>query len=247
MSHGLSCRYVRSTLSRRVDCRWIAAVGLAILALAIPAAQAAPIEYHYGGVITSADAGTSITPGTRFDGTFTYDPQTNPRGFGFENYTSYEFGTSSNWPALPAPDTSAMSLWVGNDSKYARQGGLNLSVNDVGVNNPTDPYPRTILDIHSYDTDHKLNIDLVLSNPNRGVFGSLDIPTSINLGDFPNATISVTARDTKDPTTYLNFQGTIDTLNPVNMVTTPEPAAIAMWLGLAASALAFQARSRRSV
>lgn len=225
--------------------RWIATAGptVAALTLPLPAARAAPIEFHYGGVITSADAGTGVTPGERFDGTFTYDPQTNPLAMVIENANFYTFGTSGNWPAAVPPDTSAMSLSIGDASMYSWQGSLGVGVSDVGINNPFNPNPHTGLNIHSYDINHHINVDIDLTNPNRGVFGSLAIPTAINLADFSTATVSVTGWGAT-PGTYLNYQGTIDTLTRVNLTTTPEPASVALWLGLGVAAWAVKARSR---
>jgi hypothetical protein len=126
---------------------------------------------------------------------------------------------------------------------FSRRGSLDVGVSEISNNHPFNPYPHTFLNIHSYDIDHKVNINLDLTNPSRGVLGSLDVPTTINLADFPQATISVTGWGAT-PGTYLNYQGTIDTLTKVEQATTPEPASVALWLGLGVAAWAVKARSQ---
>lgn len=224
-------------------CRWIAAAGLALFSLLPPTARAAPIEFHYGGVITSADDGTGVTPGTRFDGTFTYDPQTIPLAMVIEDANFYTFGTSGTWlTASPPPDTSAINLSVGDKSMFSRQGGLGVGVSEIQDNHPFNPYPHTNLNINSHDLVHNVTINLDLINPDRGVLGSLDLPATINLADFPQATLTVTGWGAT-PGTSLSYRGTIDTLAKVEQATTPEPASVALWLGLAAAAWVVKARS----
>lgn len=204
---------------------------LVLFLLTTHVVYASPLEFHYSGVITSSDADTGVAPNSRFDGTFTYDPSTNPQYMMIENAHFYTFGTSLDSSALPTPDTSAISLSLDNKSLFSRSGGLAISLGEVDAGDKYNPYPHTTLQVHSYDTDHSLNIDVTFVNPSRGVFGSLDIPTAISLSDFPTATITVTQRDAASGA-YLEYQGTIDTLNQVVIVTTLEPAGIALWLGL---------------
>lgn len=216
----------------------------------LPAAGAAPITFYYGGAITQADAGTGAAPGDRFNGTFTYDPQAAPFYMTVENGRFYSFGESSPGarPTTPPPDASAASLTIGGGPTYSRQGGLALSVYEVdsggrAVLIPSDgaapvPYARSVFEINTSD-----GLRLSLVNPNRVVFGSLDVPTAINLADFPEATIGRAWWDA-DSQTRLGYRGTIDELRRVEQHAIPEPAAVALWLGLGAAGWAVGARAR---
>jgi hypothetical protein len=237
--------YRRANLprSRRIDCRWIAAAGLAIfVAVVMPAARAAPIEFHYGGVITSADDGTGITPGERFEGAFTYDPQINPNFMSTDSGSTdsgrfYWFAQPVGWPGSPPPDTSALSLSIGGRLVFSQQGGLDLGVTDVGVNDPLNLHPYSSIWIISTEVDTNRILSLRLAG---GQPGALDIPTGINLADFTDSSISGAQWGSTDGTSP-TYQGTIDTLV---RVTTPEPASVALWLGLGIAAWAVKARSR---
>ena len=65
-------------------------IGLfAFLALTANAVgHAALMRYEYGGTITSADPSTGITRGSRFSGTFTYDPAGSPSAMMIEGQTT---------------------------------------------------------------------------------------------------------------------------------------------------------------
>ena len=88
----------------------------AVLALTANAVgHAALMRYEYGGTITSADPSTGITPGSRFSGTFTYDPAGSPSAMMIEGQTTSYYGLLSFPPARrpmdPAsPSRSATSL-----------------------------------------------------------------------------------------------------------------------------------------
>jgi hypothetical protein len=227
--------------------RPFAAAGLAVTIVILSASttQAAPIEFHYSGTITSADAGTGIAVGSHFDGTFTYDPQTDPQTMFIENARNYAFGQPNHMPTAAPPDTSAASLWIGGSSIFSHQGGLSMQVQEVGRGDPYNPNPQTNLNITSYDPNSRMSVGVLLGNPGRGVLGSLDVPTSINFADFPVSTITISHWDPVQKV-VLYDRGTIDSLTQVGVTTVPEPASVALWLGFAASAWAVRARSRRT-
>ncbi len=225
--------------------RGIVAALPVIFALSFPTAQADPIEFHYGGVITSADDGTGVNPGARFDGTFTYDPRANPMATLIENGHFYTFGqTGFAWSPTSAKitptadDTSDMSLTIDGKLHESRQGGLGLTVYEVQSDDKFNPNPQTQLNIYTPG-----GVQLSLSNPDRAVFGSLDIPDTISLADFPNAKITQTRWDA-DRGAFLTFEGTVDTLSQLTVTAVPEPGSVALWVGLAAGAWAVRARRR---
>jgi len=247
MGYGLFRRNLRCSRLPCIDGRWLA-VGLSVLALSLPASQAAPIEFHYGGTITSAGAGTNVAVGSRFDGTFTYDPQANLSPMLYENGRTYTFGQPSGTTGTTTPDSSAMSLTLGGSSAFSKSGGLSLGLYEVDSNDPYNPNPATNLTFNSYNPSTKVDLEVLLSNPQRGVFGSLAIPPALNLSNFPTATVTVSWWDPtrKDVDSYV---GTIDTLAQLgtSVTTVPEPAAVALWLGLGAAGWAFRARMRSSM
>ena len=138
------------------------ALGLWILALSLPTAQAAPIEFHYGGTITSAGAGTNVAVGSRFDGTFTYDPQANLTPMVYENGRTYTYGQSVGAATTPV-DSSAMSLTIGGSSAFSKSGGLAVGLYEVGGNDPYNPNPVTNLTFNSYNSTTKVDLEVLLS------------------------------------------------------------------------------------
>jgi hypothetical protein len=215
------------------------------------AGQAALMRYEYDGTITSADPTTGIAPGTRFSGTFTYDPAAEVPGESVEgsmqyNFgrSQYNFGPSGNFAPAPATDGSGITLQVGGKSVLSNPGGVRVGVMEMeypgqyGYRNADGPGgPLTSVSIGNAGTDGgPLSLWLNLSNPSRSVFGSLAPPSSLNLADFPMAQLSVTEGFGPRKTLYV---GTIDTLTQVPV---PEPA-WATFLCLAA--VVWLARSSR--
>jgi hypothetical protein len=188
---------------------------IAGLAAAAPA-QAAPVAYEYGGVITSADPSSGVTTGTRFTGTFTYDPATDPMPVMIEGNTSYYFGQ----PINGATDTSRLTLSVGGNPVFD-QGGIGMGVLDTVNYHYTDPFtPSTSVGLMANDS--AIRVSLGLTNPTRSVDPTLAIPTSLSLTDFPVAKFQV---NSLKPGALLLYSGTIDTLTPLN---TPEPSTLAL-------------------
>ncbi len=214
-------------------------VSVAFLALSWNAAgQAALMRYEYGGTITSADPSTGITPGTRFTGTFTYDPAGKPFAMMIEGQTDYTFGLLS-WPGSQA-DGSGITLQIGGKSVLSDQGGLSMTVTESEYPNQFSYLngvgPATALTISNPWTDSRsILVGLDLSNPSRSVFHSLDPPTSIDLSDFPVAQLS----GISTPGGETLFSGTIDTLMEIPV---PEPAWTTL---LCLTAIGWIARSRR--
>jgi len=196
----------------------------AFLALSWNAAgQAALMRYEYGGTITSADPSTGITPGTRFSGTFTYNPADNADAMMIEGQTGYSFGLST-WPGSQA-DGSGITLQIGGKSVLSDPGGVSITVTENEYPNQFSYLngvgPATALTISNPWTDSRsILVGLDLSNPSRSVFHSLDPPTSLDLSDFPVAQLSgISTRLGTGGETL--FSGTIDTLTQAPV---PEPA-----------------------
>jgi len=224
-------------------------IGLfSFVALTLNAAtQAALMRYEYGGTITSAEPSTGITPGTRFSGTFTYDPAGNAPWLGFEGYMKYSFGLWSGWPGSQA-DGSGITLQIGGKTVLSDQAGMSMTVEEqeylvqygYGNAHGTGYGPPTYITIGNSDTSRGgLLLGLTLSNPSRSVFQSPAPPTSLNLSDFPVAQLSVASPRLGGPQSLYN--GTIDTLMEIPV---PEPA----WTTLVCmAAVGWIARSSRRI
>ena len=216
---------------------------------AASASRGALIEYQYGGVITAADPSTGVAPGTRFTGTFAYDPSHTVPLFSIEGTTQYISGQSANFPGSTA-DGSGLSLQVGGQSVYTHVGGVQLSVSDIATpgqfgytdqnGNPVSPH--TTVNISNENVDNgSIQTSLNLNNPSQSLSPLLAIPQLLSLGDFPNSTLTVTELTNPGSTTL--YQGTIDTLMTVPSPV-PEPA-LAPVIGLLAAAWLARRRSRR--
>jgi hypothetical protein len=180
-------------------------------------AFAEPIRYEYGGVITSADPSTGATSGTRFEGSFTYDPaaQAPATGFTYEGFVGYAM----------APDRSGLTLNVGGRQVFDAN-GLGLDVNYGPRFGPTpsaqDPAMTRVSIVGETD---QLGVTLRLANLSRSVFSPFPAPTSLSLDDFPDRQLLVIDRASHRGETL--FGGTIDTLTPVPV---PEPTTLATFV-----------------
>jgi hypothetical protein len=223
-------------------------LGLLATLIGIPsgAASAALIQFDYGGVITSADLSTGVAPGTHFSGTFAYDPTTT-RFFEMmiEGLNQYTYGHMPGDPSSIA-DGSGLTLQIGGRTVLANPGGVQVAVSEIEypgqwgyANASGDPAsPFTTVGISNANVDGgPLRVALDLKNPTRSVFGSLDPPTTLNLADFPQATLDVT--ELTNPGVKSLYTGTIDSLVEIPA---PEPAwATLLCLG----AIGWFARSSR--
>ena len=195
-------------------------LALSLLSTVATSATAAPIQYEYSGVITTADPSTGVAPGTRFTGTFAYDPGKDENWLGYEGYQQYHYGKTPGNPGSVA-DGSGLTLQIGGRTILADQGGLLVGVAESEYpgqwgyrdanGNPAGPYTQVSISSDGY------TVGLNLSNPSRSVFGSLAPPPWLSLADFPQAQLNVT--EWTDPGRKTLYTGTIDTLTAV-----PEPA-----------------------
>ena len=179
-----------------------------------PPSEAEPIRYAYGGVITTADPSTGIVAGTRFDGTFTYDPAapvTDPLP-SIEGQIGYgSFGGPSglvlNVGGHQFLEVRNLGLTVDYGPKYLpTPSAQDPAMTGVSVLAMTDQYAVT----------------LSLTNTNREVFPPSPIPTSFSLDDFPVRQLLVVDRASHGGVTLLG--GQIDTLTPLPV---PEPTPLA--------------------
>jgi hypothetical protein len=235
------CRRANLPRSRWIDCRWIVAAGLAIFILVPPEARTAPIEFHYGGVITSTADGMDLAPGTRIQGTFSYDPAASYSTTDSVDWMTYQYGAEPPGSS-PTADASGLSFEAGGKTIASAQGGLHLGMTDFRfLDQLGDGAPRmTTFTILGTDAERGMSIFLALANSTRSIFDSTGPPNVLSLADFPDAGFSV-APLSGTSRTGLFYSGRIDTLV---QVTTPEPASVAMWLGLGITAWAAKARSR---
>ncbi len=199
----------------------ILAAASAIFDLAV---QASPIQYQYGGVITQADPSTGIVPGTRFSGTFSYDPTgTLSGGIGFEGFSQATYGHSVNYPGSVA-DGSGLTLQIGGQTILANPGGVSVGLSEIDYpgqwgyrdanGNPVSPY--TTVTISNLNVDGgPLQVALGLTNPARALGNSF---YPLTLAEFPDAQLGVTLLT--NPGSETLYTGTIDSL--VEMAV-PEP------------------------
>ena len=191
------------------------------------AAYATPIQFEYGGAIRSADPSTGVAPGTRFSGTFAYDPAARPSGgIMIEGLDQYIYGHSANVPGSIA-DGSGLTLQIGGRTILANPGGVQVAVSEIEypgqwgyANASGDPAsPFTSVGISNENVDGgPLRVALELRNPTRSVFGSLAPPTALNLADFPQAQLNVT--ELTNPGVKTLYTGTVDSLVEIPA---PEP------------------------
>jgi hypothetical protein len=230
---------MRGFLGRSLRIAAIVAAGLAWTSKA----DASPITYAFSGTITSADASTGVSAGTPFSGTFTYDPTEKiSGGLGFEGYSQIDYGQSMSYPGSK-PDGSGLTVNVGNSQVFNLQGGIEVAISEAAY-----PYQDGYsTSAHSQVTFSNSNINNVTGstlasvsfvNQAADVLGSLGAPTSLNLADFPGASLSVVG-DSGSPDATILYAGTITSLSAVPV---PEPSALAV-IGLGGAA--WVARTRR--
>lgn len=213
--------------------------GLLVIAGSVSATQAAPIAYEYSGVITSADPRSFVHVGERFSGTFSYDPQTS-FPYGSPGYAGfYGFGYSF----ATANEDSSAALNFGS-SKESPPSFISMQIGVYGGSQPNIS-PSSTLAIYSGIPNGRITYVLQFSNQSRVVLDPAKVPTSINLSDFTSALLGGYRAGGNPGETY-GFGGTIDTLARLGngVIAVPEPSAVALWLGLAASAWVVKARSR---
>jgi hypothetical protein len=198
------------------------------------AARGAVIQYEYGGVITAADASTGVAPGTRFSGTFAYDPEFKPGAIMIEGSTTYDFSFSDKGSSVP--DTSRLTLQVGGNSPITGNGlavGVTDSTGFPGANTGQVP-PATLMGVAFMNPE--LLVGLSFRNSSRSLDPTLALPTSWSLDDFPEANLAVINR-ASGRGEHL-YDGKIDTLTQV-----PEPTSLAAF-GMTLLGLAWHHRRR---
>ncbi len=205
------------------------------------------IEYQFSGVITSSDPSSGVASGTPFSGTFSFDPSTNSLGLGFEGFGQMLYGGASSGVASPSSSNDAFHLQVGGQSVLNETGSLEISesyMRYAGQFGYLDPHgtpdpPHTSV-IVGTDGPSTLSASLSLSNPSSWVPLQVDHPGDLNLGQLPDATLTLW-KHAAGAGSMMFFQGTIQSLTAVPN-NTPEPP-LATFL-LLASGAGF-ARSRR--
>ena len=184
---------------------------------------AAPIQYEFAGFVTEADSSTGIAPGTRFSGTFAYDPAKISGGISIEGLNQANFGQAANWPGSVA-DGSGLSLQIGGQTILANPGGVSIATSFVdypgqfgyrdATGNPENPYTTVVISNSGVDTN-PLQVALILNNP---TVGFRDSTFPLNLTQFPNAQLNVTLLT--NPGSKTLYTGTIDSLVELSV---PEP------------------------
>jgi hypothetical protein len=193
-------------------------------------AKAALIEHQFGGVITFANPSSGVSPGTRFSGTFSYDPDADPVTLLVPGTKTYEFG---NPTPSSTSDTSKLTLSVGGIPLFD---GNRLSVGVIDTRDPLAGFfhglpPATTVGISTGNPQYA--ISLSLKNLSRSLNPGLELPTFLSLNDFPEANLEVIGISSDGRRNNL-LAGRIDSLTTV-----PEPSLISL-LGLTTVGLAVQ-------
>lgn len=209
-----------------------AALATCILACHSAASRADPISYDFGGAITSADPSTGLAVGSRFDGTFTFDPSapvtvhlaSTEGQVGYGMFTNSEFTLSAGGQHLF--NSTSLGMQVG----YPTQ-----------IPSPEVPL-QEFTTVNILGMTNQLGLTLTLNNPSRVVFLPFPMPTSFSLSDFPQAQLTLVDRASGQGETLLN--GTIDTLIPV---LAPEPSSLALIVVMLAGLALRNARAGKNI
>ena len=184
--------------------RWVAA---ALLSLASVAANADIIEFRFTGTITYAYADTLAAVGDPITGTFSYDTRSKPRIRDKNSYANYS-------PLAPA----SISIAFGSHTVTTER--LIVDVwNDFGGN------VEDMVDVSGFppalDGESLLNgsmgFRLASAASNRGVFRTIQLPESYDVGAFDGMNYGYLQRDGTQTGTLLQF--TVDSIDVV--VSTP--------------------------
>ena len=236
-------------IHRRREGRWFILAAAFSWIASIPAgARADLIKYQYGGVITSADPTTGISPGTRFSGTISYDTDAgSPPDPRWPGTRQYNFGGYYYFPSslTPPSSDSGLTISVGGQPIGPTQGGLFLALSHSrkSLSLPAGaPNPETAVEIATGGANQNpIRIVMGFKNSSPAATFPLDLPKTINLSDFTSTFLNVD--DASGPLGLHDlYRGTIDTLTPIP---TPEPSA-ALLLGIAAAARLARSRCRRA-
>ncbi len=212
------------------------ALGL-VLALApfwpSAAAKADLMRYEYSGVITSASPNAPSPVGTRFTGTFAYDPSEAPSNSQFvppgqTSHFGLVFGTGK-------ADSDELTVAVGGRSVYEQRGGLEVA-SFAGIGQGAGNVNLGISSGNFGDLPIT-NVALQFVGGDRGSYPLGTPPSSVKLGDFASAKVFVNSQNMSG---FFSYQGTIDSLTAVP---TPEPSTACL-LVAAGSALAWRRRRR---
>ena len=198
--------------------------------------QAALSRYEYGGVITQADPSTGVAVGTRFTGTFAYDPINPPRNVNLiPEVATYLYGLAAGTGA--SPDASGLTAQVGGQSIYNQPGGLQVQPSHYSYAVDTTA-AKTMVEVASgdYRDNTQINARLRFANTEQAVYPGYAPPLALNLTDFNSARFLI--QQVQGTTATVLYAGTIDTLTQV-----PEPAT---WLFLAAGVGTYLIRHRPS-
>lgn len=188
----------------------VALLGTAALWLALghaTAANADPIWYQFEGTITSADASTGITQGSRFTGTFSFDAAVEPTDFmGWDALYTHPYSP-------PHSGGPGMTLSVGGQKLLDHPSLLVSSSPD-----PASPTKLTITEPgFGWVNGRAFHTDLALMNPMGVVYGMFGPTSMLSLANFSEAKLMVT-----DPNSaQVLFAGTVTSLTAT---TVPEPA-----------------------
>lgn len=207
----------------------------ALLATAAPG-LASPIRVDFGGVITAAGSASGVQVGQTFSGSFSYDSNANLPWVGFAGSKNYAIGQDGS-----VDPSASFVVKVGDQTLFNYQGALNVNVQDT----PSDGYwypgatASSRLAVRGPSEVNGWFPTLNLSNPERSVFaGSMSLPSTISLADFPEAELAVMALDGGNPDH--TFDGHLTSLSVHALpAPVPEPAwatgaclAIAVWVNL---------------
>jgi hypothetical protein len=193
----------------------------ALLATAGPA-LASPIQFNFRGVITSAGSGAGVSVGQAFSGSFSYDPNANLPWVGVQGSKNYAIGQDGS-----KDPSASFVVKVGDKTLFNYQGALNVNVQDT----PSDGYwfpgaqASSRLAVRGPSEVGGWFPTVNFSNPERSVFaGSVNLPSTLDLRDFPEAELVVQGLSGGDPAHSFDGQITSLSVGPRPVPPVPEPA-----------------------
>lgn len=221
-------------LPNRLSPRRLASGLVLALALFWPsaAAKAELMRYEYSGVITSASPDAPSPVGTRFSGTFAYDPGEAPAPSAQQHGVNTQFGLVFG---TGKPDSDELTVSVGGRSVYEQRGGLEVA-SFAGIGQGARGVNLGISSGNFADLPIT-NVALQFVGGDGRLYPLGMPPSAVHLGDFARAKLFVNSQNTSG---FFSYQGTIDSLVAVP---TPEPSTACL-LVAASIALAWRRRRR---
>jgi hypothetical protein len=204
--------------------RWLGLLAVCF-AFATRPACASPLTYEFSGTLNQPYNGS-----TQFSGTFTYNTSLPPYP-GIQPSPGWAY--YSGVPTDPSSSAVSLNFAIGNLSSSSLG---NVASDEVIVTHSTASDAFYISEAFHSGGTQNLAAEFGIINNNllqRGPFNSLSPPSSLNVANFSmGAGFSLVG--TMANGQWVNIDGTITSLEPINFTAAPEPASFVVFamLGL---------------